>query len=170
MLVRSRVPILLLALAVPTAAASHETLHEIARSKAIAVKAFEGDGRPLADVAWEVYSPGDPRSPWQRGRTDRNGWLAFVPGAPGKWRVRVIEKTGHGLDTQIDVDPALVPTGAPQLSEGAAGSSAPIERVATRGDEGGWAIAFLLRPVLGVGVIVALFAALFLLYRNRSNR
>ena len=70
-------------------ALAHETLHEVERGKAIAVKAYFADGEVLAYTAYEVYSPADPKIPYQKGRTDRSGWLAFVPDAPGKWRVKV---------------------------------------------------------------------------------
>ena len=83
-------------------AAAHETLHEVERGRAIAVKAWFADGELLAYTAYEVYSPADPRIPWQKGRTDRSGWLAFVPDVPGGWRVRVIDETGHGLDLQVE--------------------------------------------------------------------
>jgi nickel transport protein len=138
----------LLLAAVP--AAAHETLHEIARGKAIAVKAFFVDGEVLAYTTYEVYSPADPRIPHQKGRTDRGGWLAFVPDAPGKWRVKVIDDTGHGLDLEIDASDAAAAAGQAALADGGALSSA----------------AFVLRPLLGLGVIGAVFAALYLLYRR----
>lgn len=136
-----RAAALLLALAAAPAAA-HETLHEIQRGKAIAVRAYVADGEVLADLAYEVYSPADPAVPYQRGRTDRSGWLAFVPDAPGKWRVKVIGDAGHGLDVEID----------------AAAPAAP-------GTPGA---AFVLRPLLGLLAIGAVFAALFLAYRRKG--
>jgi nickel transport protein len=149
-------------------AQAHTTLHEIVRSKAIAVRVYESDGEAIGDALWEVYSPASPGAPWQKGRTDRNGWLAFVPDYAGKWRVRVIEKTGHGLDTRIDAESAPIPT-AVSIAPIAPCSSAPLQVAATRVDESGWAIGFIVRPLLGVGVIVALFAGLFLFYRSRGQ-
>ena len=131
-------------------ARAHETLHEVARGKAIAVKAYFADGEVLAYTAYEVYSPADPKIPWQKGRTDRGGWLAFVPDAPGSWRVKVIEETGHGLDLQVDAE---VP-GAAQAPAGGAVSTA----------------AFVLRPLLGLAAIGAVFAALYFAYRRKSTR
>jgi nickel transport protein len=128
-------------------ARAHETLHEIVRSNAIAVRVFESDGGPLGDVAWEAWSPSDPRSPWQKGRTDRRGWLAFVPDAPGRWRVRVVEETGHGVDLVVEAGAVT----APETREGSPPPGA----------------AFVLRPLAGVAAIGAVFAVLFLLYRRR---
>ena len=61
-------------------------------------RAYFADGEVLAYVQAEVFSPADAKIPYQKGRTDRNGWLAFVPDVPGKWRVKIIDATGHGLD------------------------------------------------------------------------
>ena len=128
-------------------AEAHETLHEVARGKAIAVKAYFVDGEVLTSMAYQVYSPADPKIPYQKGWTDRAGWLAFVPDAPGKWRVKVIDDTGHGLDVQIDAE-------APGTAQ------APAVGALSRA-------AFVLRPLLGLAVIGAAFAALFLAYRRR---
>ena len=138
----------LLAALAPAVAGAHEVLHAIERGRAIAVRAYESDGEALADDPYEVYSPADPGTPHQRGRTDRNGWLAFVPDAPGKWRVKVIEDAGHGLDVEIDA--GATATAAPS---GAAPSSA----------------AFVLRPIVALAVLGAVFGGLFALYRRKNK-
>jgi nickel transport protein len=132
-------------------AAAHETLHEVERGKAIAVKAYFVDGVALAYTSYEVYSPADPRVPWQKGRTDRAGWLAFVPDSPGSWRVKVIDTTGHGLDVGIDAG-AQPGAGLP------APAAAPLSTAA-----------FVLRPLLGLAVIAVTFAALVLAYRKKKG-
>lgn len=137
----------LLAAAMLTAAdaAAHETLHEVVRGKAVAVRAFFGDGEELAYAEYEVYSPRDPKIPHRKGRTDRAGYLSFVPDADGKWRVRVIERGGHGIDVEIDAAATASTTSAPGI--------------ASRLD-------LWLRPVIGLAVIAAFFG---ILYRH-SNR
>lgn len=137
---------LVMALAAAPATA-HETLHEVARGKAIAVRARFAGGEVLAYTAYEVYSPADPRIPYQKGRTDRGGWLAFVPDAPGQWRVRVIDDAGHGLDVQVDA--AASAGDPPPAASGAA---------------------LLLRPLLGLAALGAVFAALYLAARRRATR
>ncbi len=134
---------------VAAAAQAHETLHEVARGKAIAVKATFADGEVLAYTPYEIYSPADPRIPYQKGRTDRSGWLAFVPDAPGRWRVKVIDATGHGLDVEIDA-------GAPAAQDGQSAGAASTA-------------AHVLRPLLGLAVIGAVFAALYLASRRRGT-
>jgi nickel transport protein len=139
-----------LALAAGSAGA-HETLHQVERGRAIAVKAYFVDGEPLAYTAFEVYSPADPRIPYQKGRTDRAGWLAFVPDSPGSWRVKVIDTTGHGLDVGIEAG-AQPGAGSPPPA------AAPLSTAA-----------FVLRPLLGLAVIAVIFAALVLAYRKKKG-
>lgn len=144
---------LVVALSIAAPAFAHEVLHEVRRGNAVAVRAWFPDGESLAYVQAEVFSPRDTAIPHWKGRTDRNGWLAFVPDVPGAWRVRIVDSTGHGLDTTVDVSASL---GAEAAAPTAA-STIPST------------LAFALRPVVGVAVIVAIFAALFLLQRRRSS-
>jgi nickel transport protein len=133
-------------------ARAHEVLHTIERGKAIAVKAFFADGEVLAYTEYQVFSPTDAHIPYQKGRTDRSGYVAFVPDAPGAWRVKVADATGHGLDLVVDV---ASPGGE---SARPAGQDTPVAS---------WA--FVLRPVLGVALIAGLFAVLVFLYRKRRS-
>lgn len=110
------------------------------------------DGESLAYVQAEVFSPGDPKIPYWKGRTDRNGWLAFVPDVPGTWRVRIVDATGHGLDTTVEV-------ASPIAAGGASGSGLP----------GVASLAFLLRPAVGVILIAAIFGFLYLRGRRRPS-
>jgi nickel transport protein len=141
---------LALALAAPGGARAHEILHEVRRDGAVAVRAWFPDGESLAYVQAEVFSPADPAIPHWKGRTDRNGWLAFVPDLPGRWRVRVVDATGHGLDTVVEVAaPGAVQAG------GAAGPPSSA--------------AFALRPAVGVALIAAIFAFLVAVARRRRH-
>jgi nickel transport protein len=136
---------------VPLAASAHEVLHSVERGKAVAVKAYFADGEVLAYTRYEIYSPADPKIPMQKGRTDRNGYLAFVPDTAGKWRVKIVDDTGHGLDTQVDVG----------AGEGGPGREQASSTLSTA--------AFVLRPIVGVAVIAAVFAALVLLRRRKGT-
>ncbi|HET7753666.1 MAG TPA: hypothetical protein VFK85_07130 [Anaeromyxobacteraceae bacterium] len=129
----------------PRSASAHEVLHTIERGRAVAVRAYFADGESLAYREYEVFSPGDPRVPHQKGRTDRNGWLAFVPDAPGGWRVRISDGTGHGLELSVDAS-ATPGRGSGSLSDAA----------------------FVIRPLVGILAIGAVFAALFTLYRRKA--
>lgn len=136
------------AAALPLCAAAHEVLHTIERGRAIAVRAYLADGEALAYREYEVFSPADEKVPHQKGRTDRAGWLAFVPDAAGAWRVRVSDGTGHGLELSVDAGPA------------------PAERSAGEAPSGA---DFVLRPLVGILAIAAVFAALFKFYRRKES-
>jgi len=138
----------------PLRAGAHEILHEVQRGRAVALRAFFPDGKALAYVQAEVYSPADPKIPHWKGRTDRNGWLAFVPDVAGTWRVRVVDATGHGLDTEVEV---TLPQGG--AGAGAAGGS----------PSGIASVAFAVRPVVGAALIAAIFGALYLYRRRRPS-
>lgn len=133
-------------------AAAHETLHEVQRGKATSVRVYFADGEPLAYAAYEVYSPADAKFPHQKGLTDRKGWAAFVPDVPGRWHVKIIDASGHGLDIEVDAEAPGASLADPAASV-AAGSGA----------------AFVLRPLVGLGVIGAVFGALFLAWRKQGS-
>ncbi len=135
--------------ALPSAA--HEVTSEVVRGRAVAVRALAHDGAALADATAEVFSPADDSTPFWRGRTDRGGWVAFVPDAPGRWRVRVVDATGHGIVVPVDVP-------APGVAE------APPP-----GDPSPSAMAALARPVVGVALVAAIFGLLYLRGRSRGR-
>ncbi len=141
------------ALMLAAPARAHEVLHEVRMGQAVAVHAWFPDGESLAYDQAEVFSPRDNAIPYWKGRTDRNGWLAFVPDVPGTWRVRIVDSTGHGLDTTVDVPPV------PGAGDPAPGASSGIRST--------WA--FVLRPVIGAAVVAAIFGGLFLLGRRKRS-
>lgn len=139
-------------LGVATPAIAHEVLHEVERGRGMAVRAWFHDGERLADLQAEVFSPADGKVPYWKGRTDRNGWLAFVPDVPGRWRVRIVDSTGHGLDTIVDVP-----------SPAAAGS------VSEAAPAGATSLTSLLRPAIGAALIAVIFGFLYLRGRRRAS-
>ncbi len=147
---RRAIPFLVawLAALTPPAARAHEVLHDVEWNRAAALRAYFPNGEPLAYAQYEVYSPADPQIPHQRGRTDRNGWVAFVPTTPGAWRVKVVDNTGHGLDTVVEAAPASIPS--PR-------AAAPASTAA-----------FVLRPLVGLAAIALAFGLLFAVYRHRG--
>jgi nickel transport protein len=153
--VRAGVRAIVVAVAVLLAsrAAAHEVLHSVERGRAVAVRAFYPDGEPLAYAEYQVFSPVDAKIPYQKGRTDRSGYLAFVPERPGQWHVRVAEASGHGLDLDVSVEGE----GQPRKTEAPASAG-----VAS------WVV--VLRPVLGVVLIGGLFVGLLAFYRKKGSR
>jgi nickel transport protein len=155
----------------PSPAGAHEVLHELRPGGAVALRAYEASGEATADATYQVWSPADAKRPWQQGRTDRDGWLAFVPAAPGVWRVKVVDRTGHGFDLKLDsaalAPPPPSPPPAPAAAPAVATSAAPPPAAPASPGPG---LAFVLRPLLGVLLVGGLFGGLVLLYRKRPGR
>ena len=150
---RPQIVVVALTLLLGSRAFAHEVLHSVERGRAIAVKVFFADGEPLAYSEYLLFSPADAKIPYQKGRTDRSGYVAFMPDVPGNWHVRVTEAGGHGLEADVLVDPPGRETGAAKSASTGISS---------------WA--FALRPLLGVFLIVALFIALIVLNRRKGAR
>ena len=67
----------------------------------VAKAAYAGrDPVSFAEVA--VHTP-DSEAEYQTGRTDLNGYFAFVPDAPGPWRIIVDDELGHRTEKTIEV-------------------------------------------------------------------
>ena len=145
----------LAALLAPAGAAAHEVTHEVVYGRAVAVRARYAGHAPLANAEYQVFRPGDPRVPWQKGRTDREGWLSFVPNQAGTWRVQVADRSGHGLILSVPAEPpAAAPAASPPAAESAAESA-----------EGG--VPWLVRLAGAVAAVGAVFAALAVFHRRR---
>ncbi len=149
--------VLLAGAGLPAGARAHEVVHQVAIGRAVAVRISHSDGEALAHARYEVFSPADRRIRHQEGWTDRNGWMSFVPDAPGKWRLKVVDASGHGLDTEIEVGATAGSGAAGALRiNGADPAPAP-------------GIGLVLRPLAGVAAIGAIFGALLLFHRSRRR-
>ena len=106
----------------------------------------------------EVYSPADSKVEFQNGRTDAQGRFAFMPDAPGQWRVIMADNMGHRVEHAVDV--SADPT-AQQADVKNAGDAAASPGV------GGFSIP--LRILLGLSLLanMALIAAAL---RRRQKR
>jgi nickel transport protein len=106
----------LAALLAPAVAAAHEVTHEIVYGGAVAVRARYAGEEPMAYAEYQIFAPSDPKVPWAKGRTDRDGWLAFVASQPGTWRVQVADRAGHGMILSVSARPPVI---APEKTESA---------------------------------------------------
>ncbi len=81
------------------------------QEKGIAVRAFYSARDPAGYSQYEIWGPGDREDlPHQTGRTDRNGFLAFVPDRLGTWKIRLWGESSHGyhgFTTEVKVDKEL---------------------------------------------------------------
>ncbi len=79
--------------------------------KGIAVRAFYAEKDAAAYSQYEIWGPGDREDlPHQTGRTDKNGFLSFVPDRPGMWKIRVWGESSHGFHgftTEVKVNDSL---------------------------------------------------------------
>ena len=60
----------------------------------VTVKAFFSRTAPLVNAVVDIYAPDDDQ-PYQRGRTDKAGYFAFMPDRTGEWTMRVDDERGH---------------------------------------------------------------------------
>ena len=106
----------------------------------------------------EVYSPADSKVEFQNGRTDAQGRFAFMPDAPGQWRIIMADNMGHRVEHAVDVS-------ADPTAQQAAGQNA--DNAAATPGVGGFSIP--LRILLGLSLLanMALIAAAL---RRRQKR
>jgi nickel transport protein len=159
-----RITVIALFLLLAPAARAHEVVLDVQRGRAVAVRVVESDGEPLAGAEYQLWGPADPQVPWQQGRTDRGGWLAFVPGPPGQWRLKVVEAGGHGIDTTLEVAAPDDEAAGAGAATGAGRVARPVARRSPPGSAG-----FVLRPLAAVAVIALVFAMLLALYRKKGR-
>jgi len=100
--------IFLLIMCLAVSIEAHTVNYEI-QQKGIAVKIFYGPNDPASYSEYELFGPED-KLPHQTGRTDKNGFVAFVPDRKGIWKIKVRGESSHGfhgVTTEITVNQAL---------------------------------------------------------------
>lgn len=98
---------LLLACLLPTLtgpALAHDLQYTVSNGEAVVVRLLE-DNTPFTFEGYEVYRE-DEKLPYQTGRTDSQGRIAFLPDRAGKWRIRTFSEDGHGMDFSLSTDAA----------------------------------------------------------------
>lgn len=96
----------------PAPAGAHDLQYAVERGAAVVVRLSYGDHAALAYQSYEVLRVGD-EEPFQVGRTDALGRLAFLPDRAGDWRVKVASVDGHGVDFTLTAGAdAMVTAGA----------------------------------------------------------
>jgi len=134
---------LLLCLAHP--AAAHDLQYNVSGGQAVVIRLFYVDNKPFTFEGYEIYRAGE-KLPYQVGRTDSQGRIAFLPDRAGDWRIKAISEDGHGLDFTLKTDAA---------AKVATSDKPAYERYG--------------RIVVGIAVILGLFGFLALyVKRNKS--
>ena len=88
--------------------ARHASAHalraaEIPQGQAVVMQFAYSTGEVPAYANVEVYGPADTGIEFQNGRTDAQGRFAFVPNAPGQWRVIMADNMGHRVEHETTV-------------------------------------------------------------------
>jgi len=88
---------------------AHTVNYDVQQKSVAAVKVFYTADDPASYAEFEVYAPEGGDLPHQTGRTDRNGFVAFVPDRQGIWKVKVLGESAHGyhgvtIEVKIDKD------------------------------------------------------------------
>lgn len=84
-------------------AIDHSVNYQV-ENKGISTRIFYDPDDPASYSAYEIFGPGD-KIPHQKGRTDRSGFVSFLPDKKGKWIIKVYGESDHGFHgTQIEVD------------------------------------------------------------------
>ena len=90
-----------------TPAAAH-TINYHVENRGISLRVFYDRDDPVSYSSYEILGPGD-TIPHQKGRTDKNGFVSFIPDRQGKWVVKVLGESEHGMhgttiEVQVDKD------------------------------------------------------------------
>jgi nickel transport protein len=84
--------------------AEAHTVHYRVENKGISIRVFYAEDDPASYSQYEIFGPGD-TIPYQKGRTDRNGFVSFLPDRKGKWIIKVHGESEHGMhNAQIEVN------------------------------------------------------------------
>lgn len=90
--------------------AKAHSVHYQVENKGISVRVFYAEDDPASYSSYEIFAPGD-KIPHQKGRTDRNGFVSFLPDRKGKWLINVYGESEHGMHgarIEIDVNESLL--------------------------------------------------------------
>ncbi len=126
-------------------AMAHDLQYTVVGGQAVVIKLFYADNTPFTFEGYEIYREAE-KLPYQVGRTDSQGRIAFLPDRAASWRVKAISEDGHGLDFKISTDAAA----------NLAGSDKPVfERYS--------------RIFIGVSLILGLFGLLSLYLKRKHT-
>ncbi len=84
--------------------AEAHAVHYQVENRGISARIFYAEDDPASYSSYEIFGPGD-RIPHQKGRTDKNGFVSFLPDRQGKWVINVYGESEHGMHgARIEVD------------------------------------------------------------------
>lgn len=87
----------------PMLVQAHDLHYTATEGEAAILRLFHADDSSFRFEAYEIYREGDSQ-PYQLGRTDGQGRIAFLPDQAGRWRLIAFSEDGHGLDIRFTTD------------------------------------------------------------------
>jgi nickel transport protein len=95
--------ITLLLLLMYSGAEAHSVHYQV-ENRGISARIFYAEDDPASYSSYELFGPGD-KIPHQKGRTDKNGFVSFLPDRKGNWVIKVYGESDHGMHgAQVVVD------------------------------------------------------------------
>ncbi len=85
----------LLALMLSALSAFGHAINYRVENKGISARIFFAGDAPMRYANYELFGPGD-TIVFQKGRSDRNGVISFLPDRPGQWQLKVSGEEAHG--------------------------------------------------------------------------
>lgn len=89
--------VLLLTLSAPVLA---HTINYQVENRGVSIRVFYDKDDPVNYSSYDIFGPGD-TIPHQKGRTDKNGFVSFMPDRQGKWVIKVLGESEHGLHSTV---------------------------------------------------------------------
>ena len=84
-------------------AEAHSVQYQV-ENRGISVRVFYSADDPASYSQYEIFGPGDTIT-YQKGRTDKNGFVSFLPDRKGKWLIKIWGESDHGYHgAQIEVE------------------------------------------------------------------
>ncbi len=79
------------------------SVHYQVENKGVSARIFYSADDPASYSEYEIFGPGD-KIPHQKGRTDKNGFVSFLPDREGIWIIKVKGDSDHGYHgAQVEV-------------------------------------------------------------------
>jgi len=100
---------LLLSLLAVSGAEAHSVEYQV-ENRGISARFFFLPNDPASYSGYEIFAPGD-QIPYQKGRSDKNGVVSFLPDRPGKWTIKLTaesEHGGHAANVEIHIKEGLL--------------------------------------------------------------
>ncbi|QTA92552.1 hypothetical protein [Desulfonema magnum] len=141
----------------PQPVAAHGTgCRILSDNKAVTAEFYYSDGEAMSYASILVFGPGDDKTEYQNGRTDRSGRFGFYPDKNGTWRIEANDGMGHKAQAAVEVREE-------KSAETEAEKNFPSSH-AELGNKG--TLSTLLKSVLGLSLIFNIFFVIFLWKRK----